>query len=212
MENCLPRFVSINTSHRTKPLKRPISMKLFVKHMVSNRCKRVVENVLNTLAIPFHEVGLGEVELVGFINQYQRNQLRLTLAETGLELMDNKKDILVQRIKNALIEMIHYASDLPKTKISCYLSKSLDYDYTYLSNLFSEMEGTTIGQFILLHKIERVKEQITYNELNLTQIADMLNYSSVAHLSTQFKKITGFTPSSYKSLKQPNRMVLESIC
>jgi YesN/AraC family two-component response regulator len=187
-------------------------MKLFVKHMVSNRCKRVVENVLNTLAIPFHEVGLGEVELVGFINQYQRNQLRLTLAETGLELMDNKKDILVQRIKNALIEMIHYASDLPKTKISCYLSKSLDYDYTYLSNLFSEMEGTTIGQFILLHKIERVKEQITYNELNLTQIADMLNYSSVAHLSTQFKKITGFTPSSYKSLKQPNRMVLESIC
>jgi AraC-like DNA-binding protein len=179
--------------------------------MVSARCVRALENELMKFGIPFTHVELGEADITGFISKEMTELLRAALLETGLELIDNKKDILIQKIKNTIIDMIHYASELPKTKISCYIAKTMNYDYNYLSNLFSEMEGITIGQFILLHKVERVKEQITYDELNLTQIADMLHYSSVAHLSNQFKKITGYTPSFYKSLRQHNRLALESI-
>jgi AraC-like DNA-binding protein len=125
--------------------------------------------------------------------------------------MDDKKAILIEKIKNVIIEMVHYSDEMPKTNFSDYLSKKLEYDYTYLSNLFSETEATTIEHFIMLHKIERVKELIIYDELNLTEIAFKLHYSSVAHLSTQFKKITGLTPSFFKSLKDKKRNTLEDV-
>jgi AraC-like DNA-binding protein len=125
--------------------------------------------------------------------------------------MDDKKAILIEKIKNVIIEMVHYTDELPETNFSDYLSKKLNYDYTYLSNLFSETEATTIEHFIMLHKIERVKELIIYDELNLTEIAFKLHYSSVSHLSNQFKKITGLTPSFFKSLKDKKRSTLEDV-
>ena len=125
--------------------------------------------------------------------------------------MEDKKAIIIEQIKNAIVSLVHYSDDLPKMNLSDYLSKKLNYDYTYLSNLFSETEGTTIEHFLLIHKIERVKELIIYDELNLTQIAWKMHYSSIAHLSHQFKKITGLTPSFFKSLKEKKREVLENL-
>jgi AraC-like DNA-binding protein len=179
--------------------------------MVSIRCKMIVKEKLKELRLPYTVVNLGEVELTKNITQQQREQLKKALLKSGLELMEDKKAILIEQIKNVIIEMVHYADELPKTNFSDYLSKKLNYDYTYLSNLFSETEATTIEHFIMLHKIERVKELIIYDELNLTQIAYKLHYSSVAHLSNQFKKITGLTPSFFKSLKDKKRNTLEDV-
>jgi YesN/AraC family two-component response regulator len=171
----------------------------------------MVKDELKKMNIPFVKVELGEVELMEEISPQQREQLALALLTSGLELMEDKKAMLIEKIKNVVVEMVHYSDELPKTKFSVYLSEKLDYDYTYLSNLFSETEGTTIEQFILLHKIERVKELIIYDELNLTEIAWKLNYSSVAHLSHQFKKITGLTPTFFKSIKRKKRSTLENL-
>jgi YesN/AraC family two-component response regulator len=171
----------------------------------------MVKDELKKMNIPFVKVELGEVELMEEISPQQREQLALELLTSGLELMEDKKAMLIEKIKNVVVEMVHYSDELPKTKFSVYLSEKLDYDYTYLSNLFSETEGTTIEQFILLHKIERVKELIIYDELNLTEIAWKLNYSSVAHLSHQFKKITGLTPTFFKSIKRKKRSTLENL-
>jgi AraC-like DNA-binding protein len=179
--------------------------------MVSIRCKMIVKEKLKELGLPYTVVNLGEVELTKNITQQQREQLKKALLKSGLELMEDKKAILIEQIKNVIIEMVHYADELPKTNFSDYLSKKLNYDYTYLSNLFSETEATTIEHFIMLHKIERVKELIIYDELNLTEIAYKLHYSSVAHLSNQFKKITGLTPSFFKSLKDKKRNTLEDV-
>ncbi len=179
--------------------------------MVSIRCKMIVKEKLKELGLPYTIVNLGEVELTKNITQQQREQLKKALLKSGLELMEDKKAILIEQIKNVIIEMVHYADELPKTNFSDYLSKKLNYDYTYLSNLFSETEATTIEHFIMLHKIERVKELIIYDELNLTEIAYKLHYSSVAHLSNQFKKITGLTPSFFKSLKDKKRNTLEDV-
>ena len=125
--------------------------------------------------------------------------------------MDDKKSVLIEKIKDVVIEMVHYEDELPKVNFSDYLAEKLGYNYTYLANLFSETEGTTIEHFIIIHKIERVKELIIYDELNLTEIAWKLHYSSVAHLSNQFKKITGLTPSFFKSLKNKKRNNLENL-
>ncbi|HMG81747.1 MAG TPA: AraC family transcriptional regulator [Ferruginibacter sp.] len=171
----------------------------------------IVKEKLKELELPYTVVNLGEVELTKNITQQQRELLKKALLKSGLELMDDKKAILIEKIKNAIIEMVHYSDELPATNFSDYLSKKLNYDYTYLSNLFSETEATTIEHFILLHKIERVKELIIYDELNLTEIAYKLHYSSVAHLSNQFKKITGLTPSFFKSLKDKKRNTLEDV-
>ena len=141
----------------------------------------------------------------------QREQIRITLLRSGLELMDDKKAVLIEKIKNAIIEVIHYSNELHKINFSDYLSEKLDYDYTYLSDLFSEVQGTTIEKFIISHKIERVKELIIYDELNLTEIAWNLQYISVAHLSNQFKKVTGLTPSHFKQLKNKRRGTLENV-
>ena len=179
--------------------------------MVSIRCKMIVKAELKKLGLHYVHVELGEVEIMENITQEQRDQLKSAILKSGLELMDDKKSMLIEKIKNVIIEMVHYSDELPKTNFSDYLVSKIDYDYTYMANLFSETEGTTIEHFILLHKIERVKELIIYDELNLTEIAWKMHYSSVAHLSNQFKKITGLTPSFFKSLKGKKRTTLEKV-
>jgi len=171
----------------------------------------VVKGELDKLGLSYGVVGLGDVEIVENITSEQREQLKTGLSKSGLELMDDKKAMLIEKVKNVIVEMVHYADELPKTKNSDYISKKLNHDYTYLANLFSEATGTTIEHFIIAHKIEKVKELIIYDELNLTEIAWKLHYSSVAHLSNQFKKITGLTPSYFKKLKHKRRVALENM-
>jgi len=179
--------------------------------MVSLRCKMVVKDELRKLGITYSSINLGQVELAEDINRSQLEKIRTALKQSGLELMDDKKSVLIEKIKDVVIEMVHYEVELPKVNFSDYLTEKLGYNYTYLANLFSETEGTTIEHFIISHKIERVKELIIYDELNLTEIAWKLHYSSVSHLSNQFKKITGLTPSFFKSLKNKKRSNLENL-
>jgi AraC-like DNA-binding protein len=179
--------------------------------MVSIRCKMLVKIELEKLGLHYISVSLGEVDVMEDITAAQRKVIKDALLKSGLELLDDKKAILIERIKGVIIEMIHYTDELPKTNFSDYLSEKLQYDYTYLANLFSETEATTIEHYIIIHKIERVKELIIYDELNLTEIARKLHYSSVAHLSHQFKKVTGLTPSFFKSLKNKKRSSLENL-
>jgi len=171
----------------------------------------IVKAELEKLGLRHGVVDLGEVNVIGTMTAAQRGQLRIALLKSGLELMEDHNAILVEKIKNVIVEMVHYEDELPKVKHSVYISEKLNHGYTYLSNLFTETTGITIEHYILLHKIEKVKELIIYDELNLTEIAYKLNYSSVAHLSNQFKKITGLTPSFYKSLKHKKRTVLENL-
>lgn len=179
--------------------------------MVSTRCKMVVKDELKNLGLHFIIVDMGIVEIMENISAKQHEQLRVSLHKSGLELMDDKKAVLIEKIRNVIIEMVHYSDELPKTNFSDYLTEKLNYDYTYLANLFSEIQGTTIEKFIILHKVERVKELIIYDELSLTEIAWNMHYSSVAHLSNQFKKITGLTPSHFKKLKDKRRKAIEDI-
>jgi YesN/AraC family two-component response regulator len=178
--------------------------------MVSMRCKMVVKEELKKLGLHFVIVDMGVVDIMENITAGQREHIRTALLESGLELMDDKKAVLIEKIKNVIIEMVH-SDILPKLNFSDYLSEKLDYDYTYLSSLFSEIQGTTIEKYIISHKIERVKELIIYDELNLTEIAWQMHYSSVAHLSNQFKKITGLTPSHFKQVKGKRRQALEDV-
>lgn len=179
--------------------------------MVSLRCKMLVKEELKKLGLNSVNVDLGMVEILETITPEQHEMLKRNLLHSGLELLDDKKSILIDKIKNVIIEMIHYADEVPKVKYSEYISQKLNYDYTYLSNIFSEVKGITIQQFIIIHKIERVKELLLYDELNLTQISYLLNYSSVAHLSSQFKKVTGLSPSFFKTLKQKRIENLENL-
>ncbi len=179
--------------------------------MVSNRCKLAVKAELNKLGLHFIVVDLGEVEIMEELTSAQQQQLRVGLSVSGLELMDDKRAVLIERIKNVITQMVHESEDLPKVNYSDYISQKLNYDYTYLSNLFSEVKGITIQQFIIIHKIEKVKELLFYDELNLTEISYRMHYSSVAHLSNQFKKVTGMTPSAYKNLKEKMRNPLEEV-
>jgi len=171
----------------------------------------MVKDELKKLGISHLSINLGQVELVEDLDNSQLEKIRIALKQSGLELMDDKKSVLIEKIKDVIIEMVHYEDELPKVNFSEYLTEKLKYNYTYLANLFSETEGTTIEHFIIIHKIERVKELIIYDELNLTEIAWKLHYSSVAHLSNQFKKITGLTPSFFKSLKDKKRDNLENL-
>ena len=179
--------------------------------MVCIRCQMVVKAELEKLGLHALNVKIGEADIVENMPPEQLEQLDAALRKSGLLLMDNKKSILVEKIKNAIIELVHYNEEQFKVSLSDYLSKKLNYDYTYLSNLFSEVKGTTIEKFYLSHRIERVKELIVYDELNLTEIAYKMHYSSVAHLSSQFKKITGLTPSHFKKLGNKRRDTLENI-
>lgn len=186
-------------------------MHLYIKYMVSLRCKMLVKEELKKLGLQYVIIDLGMVEMLEDITDEQRRILRENLLRSGLELLDDKKSILIERIKNVITEMIHYSEEVPRVNYSEYISEKLGYNYTYLSNIFSEVKGITIQQFIIIHKIERAKELILYNELNLTEISYRLHYSSVAHLSNQFKKITGLTPTFYKQLKQKRKSNLEEI-
>ena len=177
--------------------------------MVSIRCKMLVKDELKRLGLHFILVELGEIEIMEDISLEQRLELKMALQQSGLELMENKKAVLIEKIKAVIVEMVHYSDEMIKVNFSDYLSEKLHHDYTYMANLFSEVQGTTIEQFIILHKIERVKELIIYDELNLTEISYKLNYSSVAHLSNQFKKVTGLTPSHFKQLKDKRRSPIE---
>ncbi len=179
--------------------------------MVSIRCKMVMKTELEKLGLGYKYVELGEVKLDKAITDQERHELRKSLLAYGLVLMEDKRSILVEKIKTLVIEMIHYTDELPDVNYSVYISKKLNYNYTYLANLFAEVKGTTIEHFIIIHKIEKVKELIIYDELSLTEIASLMQYSSVSHLSKQFKKITGLTPSHFKQLKYKRRNPLEDL-
>ena len=186
-------------------------MTLHIKFMVSLCCKTMVQTILDEHNIAYKSIELGEVELKSAITTGQRSLLKIALLKSGHELMDDKKAMLTERVKSALIFLVRDAEQRPKMKHSDYLVQKLNYDYTYLANLFSEVTGVTIEHFIIAHKIERVKELLSYDELSLTQIAESLSYSSVAHLSSQFKKVTGLTPTHFKQLKHKKRIVLEDV-
>jgi len=175
------------------------SLKIYIKYMVSNRCKMAVKEELKKLGLHFIVVDLGEVEIMEDLSSEQREQLKAGLLNSGLELMDDKRAVLIEKINNVITEMIHYSDESPKMNYSDYISEKLKYDYTYLSNLFSEVKGITIQQFIIIHKIERVKELLLYDELNLTEISYKMHYSSVAHLSNQFKKVIRWLLSAPKA-------------
>lgn len=179
--------------------------------MVCIRCKMVVKTELEKLGLHYTYVELGETEIKESISAAQRNQLDMALKKTGLELMDDKKSLLIEKIKNVIVEVVHYNDEQLKINLSDHLSQKLNHNYTYLANLFSEVTGTTIEKFFIAHKIERVKELLVYDELNLTEIAYKLNYSSVAHLSNQFKKVTGLTPSHFRQLRNKRRNMLENV-
>ena len=179
--------------------------------MVSLRCKMIVKEELRKLGIKFVVLDLGMVEILEYVSPEQMELLRAGLLRAGLELLDNKKSILIEKIKNIITEMIHYSEELPKTNFSDYISEKLGYDYTYLSNIFTEVKGMTIQHFIILNKIERAKELLLYNEMNLTEISYALHYSRVAHLSNQFKKITGLSPTFFRKLKLKRSTTLENV-
>jgi AraC-like DNA-binding protein len=184
-------------------------MKLFIQNMVSLRCKLLVKSELEKLGLTYHSIELGEVILQNTISAEQRIKLSQALHISGLELMNDKNKVLIEKVKNIIIEMVHYTDEIPKIKFSIFLSEKLQKDYQSISELFSKTKGITIEHFIILHKIERAKEFIMYDELSLSEIAYKLNYSSVAHLSSQFKKITGLTPSFFKSIEKKKRFNLE---
>ena len=179
--------------------------------MVSLRCKMIVKEELNKLGINYVVVNLGSIEVLEDITPEQRIQLKKNLLVWGLELLEDKKAILIEKIRVVITEMIHDTDELPRVNFSVFISEKLNYDYTYLANLFSEVKGITIQQFIILNKIEKVKELLLYDELSLTEISYKLQYSSVAHLSAQFKKITGLTPRFYKKLKEKRIDTLENL-
>ncbi len=186
-------------------------MKLYIKFMVSLRCKMVVKEELEKLGIKSVAIDLGIVDLFEDVTEQQTEQLKENLLLSGLQLLDNKKSILIERVKNVITELIHSSEELPKINFSHYISEKLNCDYNYLSDIFSEVKGITIQQFIILQKIERVKELLLYDELNLREISYKLRYSSPAHLSTQFKKVTGLSPSYFKELKQRRKGNLENV-
>ena len=179
--------------------------------MVCIRCQMVVKSELEELGIPYVDVKIGEAVIIGTLSDDKLKQLDVILRKSGLQLMDDKKSIMVEKIKNAIIDLVHYTDEQIKVNLSDYLGEKLNHDYTYLANLFSEVKGITIEKFYLTHKIEKVKELIVYDELNLSEIAYKMHYSSVAHLSNQFKKITGLTPSHFKMLKNKRRDTLENV-
>ncbi len=179
--------------------------------MISARCKMLVKAALTELGFHFVLVDLGEVDIMENITTSQREQLRKALQEAGLELMEDKRAILLEKIKLTIIDVVHHREEDTRINFSHYLSEKLQYDYTHLANIFSEASGTTIEQYMIAQKIERIKELLTYDELNITEIAWKMNYSSVAHLSNQFKKVTGLAPSHFKKIKENKRTVLEKI-
>ncbi len=187
------------------------NMKLYIKNMVCSRCKMAVKNQLENLGIRSLSVDLGEVDIEGDLSKDELAILDSSLRSLGFELIDNKKSQTIEKIKNAIITSVHHSDYDQKTNLSTFITSQIHQDYNYLSNLFSEVEGITIEKYFIAQRIERVKELIVYDELTLSEIAHQLGYSSVAYLSNQFKKITGFTPSYFKSLKEYKRKNIEDL-
>jgi len=179
--------------------------------MVCIRCQMVVKSEIEKLGLHYYYVKIGEADIIEDLLPDQLEQFNTGLKKAGLVLMDDKKSILVEKIKSAIIELVHFTDEQIKVNLSDFLSDKLDYDYTYLANLFSEMNGITIEKFYLTHKIEKVKELIVYGDLNLSEIAYNMHYSSVAHLSNQFKKFTGMTPTQFKMLKNKSQDSLNDV-
>lgn len=186
-------------------------MKLYIKNMVCGRCETAVTTALVQLQIPVLSVQLGEVELAGNLEESKKQTLAKNLNALGFELLDDKISKTIERIKNRIIDLVHYQNEQPKINLSTYLAEDLKQDYSALSNLFSETEGITIEHYFIAQKIERAKELLVYNELTLSEIAVQLNYGNVAHLSNQFKKVTGFTPSHFKKLKEVKRKQIDNL-
>jgi AraC-like DNA-binding protein len=187
-------------------------MKIHIKYMVSHRCKLVVMAALDNMGLQYGPVELGKVTIAEDLTQEQIDQLAATLMKSGLELLDSKNAILVEKIKNIIVQLIHYSEEIPNLNFSHYLSENLNFNYTYLANLFSETTGTTIEHYIIIQKVERIKELLLYDDLNISEISYRLHYSSPGHLSNQFKKITGLTPSYFKKLKKHKmRIALEDL-
>lgn len=186
-------------------------MLLYIKNMVCKRCKMVVEDQLIKFGIQPVSVELGEVDIPEDLNEERKDQLNVILQSYGFELIDDKKSKLIEKIKNSIVDLVHYSEEPININFSAYISQKLLHDYNYLSNLFSEIEGLTIEKYFIAQKIEKVKELLKYDELSLSEIADRLGYSSVAYLSNQFKKQTGLTPTFYKSLRQNKRRNIEDL-
>lgn len=189
--------------------KKEHSLKLYIKYMVSMRCKMAVKEELKKLGLHFIFADMGVVDIMENITNAQREEIRITMLKSGLELMEDKKAVLIEKIKNSIFEMIFNKDGLPRINFPDYLSRKLNFDYTYLASLFSEVQGTTIEKFMISQKIELVKELIIYDELDLTEISWKMGYSSVAHLSNQFKKTTGLTPSHFKKLNTRRHSLIQ---
>ena len=186
-------------------------MKIFIQYMVSLRCKLMVKSELKKLNIKYKSVELGEVVLIKNLSEAKREKLKKGLRKSGLELMDDKRAMLIEKIINVIVEMVHYSDELPKVNFSVFLSEKLGLDYHKLAEIFSKTKGITIEHFIIIHKVERIKELIIYDELNLTEISYLMHYNSVSHLSRQFKQVTGLTPTFFKSLSRRERFNLEDL-
>jgi len=184
---------------------------LFIKNMVCNRCIMVVQNELEKLGLDAKNIKLGEVILSKEITSLEKENLSKTLEPLGFEVIDDKKGRIIEKIKNIIIDLVHHQDSDVKTNLSDVLSDKLHHDYNYLSNLFSEVEGTTIEKYFIAQKVEKVKELLVYDELSLSEIVNRLNYSSVAYLSNQFKKVTGLTPSHFKQIKEDKRKPLDKV-
>lgn len=199
-------ILSIIKSYQTK-----IMSTLFVKNMVCNRCIMVVQDELEKLGLDFTNIKLGEVILAKELTSDERNSLESTLVPLGFEVIDDKKGRIIEKIKNIIIDLVHHQDNDAKNNLSSILSEKLNHDYNYLSNLFSEVEGTTIEKYFIAQKVEKIKELLVYDELSLSEIAIRLNYSSVAYLSNQFKKVTGLTPSHFKQIREDKRKPLDKV-
>jgi len=186
-------------------------MKIYIEHMVSDRCKIAVNDVFKKQGLHINNLELGEIDIIELISGEKYTELKMSLQNLGFQIIEDKRAILIERIRNSVIEMIHHSDKTIKVNFSDYLSQHLNHNYTYMANVFSEAQGISIEQFIISHKIERIKELILYDELNFTEIAHLMNYSSVAHLSGQFKKYTGLTPSYFKKLKLKRLEPIEEI-
>ena len=186
-------------------------MKIYIKNMVCSRCKLVVKSELEKLGLNILSVELGEAEIINSLDEKQKELVVKKLEQFGFEVIDDKRSRLIEQIKTIIIELVHHNQEGIKTNLSDFISEKLSLDYNYLSNLFSEVEGITVEKYFILQRIEKVKELLVYDEMNLSEIAYRLNYSSVAYLSNQFKKITGFTPTYFKQLKEKKRRQIEDL-
>lgn len=186
-------------------------MKLYIKNMVCSRCKMAIKTEVEKAGLAVLSVELGEVGLQAAPTEIQLDNLTTSLNALGFQIIDNKKSQTIEKIKNAIVKLIHHSDHHLKTNLSAFITSQIHQDYNYLSNLFSEVEGTTIEKYFIAQRIEKVKELLVYNELTLSEIAFQLGYSSVAYLSNQFKKVTGLTPSHFKSLKENKRKNIEDL-